>query len=382
MATTDPAPRHYDVLVVGGGPAGSTLAWTLRHHGLSVAVLDKSRFPRDKVCAGWITPAVADALRLDLGDYRRGRVLQAIEGFRVGMIGGKTSETHYGGEPVSYGIRRCEFDHYLLHRSGADLLLGDPFRGMRREGTHWRVSSGPTADLVVGAGGHFCPVARTLGPVAETRGSSALVAAQEVEFEMSPAQRETCPVNPAVPELLFTRDLKGYGWIFRKGDWLNVGLGREARSGLTGHVAAFRDLLIRQGRIPPDTPDRFRGHAYLLYSHPPRRLTDDGVLLIGDAAGLAYPQSGEGIRPAVESALLAARTIIAADGRYTRYALASYGEALTDRFGPRRPVRGVTGLLPDAWKRILAEKLLATRLFARRVVLDRWFLHDHVPALK
>jgi geranylgeranyl reductase family protein len=382
MATSDPGSKHYEVLVVGGGPAGSTLAWTLRRRGLSVTVWDTSRFPRDKVCAGWITPAVADALQLDLVDYRSGRVLQAIDGFRVSMIGGKASETHYGGKPVSYGIRRCEFDHFLLQRSGADLLLGKSFRGMRREGTRWRMSDGSTADLVVGAGGHFCPVAQTLGSLAETRDSPALIAAQEVEFEMSPAQRQSCPVNPTVPELFFTRDLKGYGWIFRKGDWLNVGLGREDRSGLARHVAAFRDLLIRQGRIPSDTPDRFRGHAYLLYKAPPRRLVDGGVLLIGDAAGLAYPQSGEGIRPAVESALLAAETIIAAEGRYTRTALAPYGEELSTRLGPRKPATGAMGLLPDGWKRLLAEKLLASGWFARRVVIDRWFLHDHLPALK
>jgi geranylgeranyl reductase family protein len=377
MATTE----HYDVLIVGGGPAGSTLARRLRRDGLSVAVMDKSRFPRDKVCAGWITPAVAEALRLDLGDYRRGHVLQPIDGFRVCMIGGETSETHYPDGPVSYGIRRCEFDHYMLQRSGAELLLGRPFRGMRREGRRWQISEGPTADLVVGAGGHFCPVARMLGSAVEIRGPSALIAAQEIEFELSPAQREACPVNPAVPELFFCRDLKGYGWIFRKGDFLNVGLGREDGRGLAGYVAAFRDHLIALGRIPPDTPKEFRGHAYLLYSHSPRRLVDDGVLLIGDAAGLAYPQSGEGIRPAVESALLAAGTVIAANGHFTREALAPYGQALSARFGPRQRRAGAAGLLPGPLKRLLAEKLLGTRWFARSVVIDRWFLHRDVPAL-
>ena len=59
-----------DVLIVGGGPAGSTCAWQLRQAGLDVLVMDKQTFPRDKVCAGWITPAVVESLELDLRRLR------------------------------------------------------------------------------------------------------------------------------------------------------------------------------------------------------------------------------------------------------------------------------------------------------------------------
>src|SRR5579862_3658801 len=119
-----------DCLVVGGGPAGSSCARALVQSGFDVLVLDKAEFPRDKVCAGWITPAVIDELQIDLGDYRRERVLQPITGFRTGMIGGGPVFTRYD-RPVSYGIRRCEFDHYLLARSGARLQLGEPLASLR-----------------------------------------------------------------------------------------------------------------------------------------------------------------------------------------------------------------------------------------------------------
>ena len=76
-----------DVLVVGGGPAGSACAWRLARSGLDVVVVDSAAFPRDKVCAGWITPQVIADLDLDLDDYRRGRTLQPITGFRTGLIG-------------------------------------------------------------------------------------------------------------------------------------------------------------------------------------------------------------------------------------------------------------------------------------------------------
>ncbi len=77
-----------DVLIVGGGPAGSTLAWKLVKRGLDVVILDKHTFPRDKVCAGWITPATLELLQIDAEEYARGRVLQQFSGFRTSMIGG------------------------------------------------------------------------------------------------------------------------------------------------------------------------------------------------------------------------------------------------------------------------------------------------------
>jgi flavin-dependent dehydrogenase len=368
-----------DVLIVGGGPAGSSLAWSLRGSGLAVSILDKRDFPRDKVCAGWVTPEVVAALEIDLEAYRKERVLQPITGFRVGLLGGRQVALDYGAQPVSYGIRRFEFDHYLLQRCGARLLLGREFKTMARETSGWLVNGEIRARLVVGAGGHFCPVARASG--ARPPGVEKLVAAQEVEFELSPAQREACVVDAAVPELFFTPDLIGYGWLFRKGDYLNVGLGREDNQALGEHVQAFLAYLERIGRLPPGLPARFKGHAYILYHHALREVLQDGVLLIGDAAGLAYPESGEGIRPAVESALLAGQVIRAAEGDYRLERLAPYRRLLTARFGARPPRPGLLDRVPMGFKRLLARRLLRTRWFVRTVLVNRWFLHRSLPPL-
>lgn len=369
-----------DVLIVGGGPAGSTCARRLRAAGLDVLVLDKKTFPRDKTCAGWITPAVVETLKLDLDDYARGRVLQPIRRFVTGTIGHRPVHTEYG-EVVSYGIRRFEFDDYLLQRCGARQLLGEPFKSLKHDGEQWVVNGRIRSPLVIGAGGHFCPVARYLG--ANLGSDERIVAAQEIEFEMSPAQRAACKVAADRPELYFCDDLKGYGWVFRKGSYLNIGLGREDNFKLSEHVAAFVEGLQRDGRLPPDIPTKFHGHAYLLYPQAPRTLVDDGLLLIGDAAGLAYAQSGEGIRPAVESALLAADAVIAANGDYRRAQLEPYVTNLTARFGKR-----LTGALPkdspafvQRLKQTLAHWLLRRSWFARHVVVDRWFLHRRQPIL-
>ena len=332
--------------------------------------MDKASFPRDKVCAGWITPAVLAALELDPRSYAEACVLQPISGFRTGLIRGRDLETRYP-TTVSFGIRRREFDDYLLRRCGARLRLGQPLKSIERRGRQWIVDGAITTPLIIGAGGHFCPVARFLG--AKLGAGIPAVAAQEVEFEMSPAQSDDCPVRPDTPELYFCRDLKGYGWCFRKGGHLNVGLGRESSHRLPGHLRDFCGFLKQRGRIPWDITDRFNGHAYLLYGQADRKLVDDGVLLVGDAAGLAYPRSGEGIRPAVESGLMAAAIVVEAGEDYRSHQLMVYHRLLSARFGPAKAPMG--GLGPCLLRNILAGPLLGSRWFTRHVVLDRWFLH-------
>jgi flavin-dependent dehydrogenase len=350
----------------------------LKQRGFDVRVLDRARFPRHKVCAGWITPGLVESLRLDLDDYARGRTLQPITGFRTSVIGGREVETTYP-RAVSYGILRAEFDTYLLRRSGAALDEGGG-QGvtpgtLRRDGGEWVIGDDLRAPMLVGAGGHFCPVARWLG----ARGTDdVVVAAQEVEFPLDADQRAACRVRPEVPELFFCRDLEGYGWCFRKGDVLNVGFGRADAHDFPRQARAFAEWLVARGRVPAGLPPRWLGHAYLIHDARRPRLVDDGVLLAGDAAGLAYAQSGEGIRPAVESGLMAAEAIAAAQGDYRRARLEGYRDRLRRRFGAggRRALP-----LPSAWVAALGRTLLARDWFTRRIAIEGWFLHSRTPVL-
>jgi geranylgeranyl reductase family protein len=373
-----------DVVIVGGGPAGSTLARALHDGGLGVSVFDKRSFPRDKICAGWITPAVVGALGLDLEDYARNRVLQPIHGFEIARMGAPGVHNEHGATPVSYGIRRFEFDHYLLARCGAELRTGQAIETLRRDGAHWIVNETLRARLLVGAGGHFCPVARALG--ARPGKGETVVGAQEFEVHMTAEQAAQCGARGDTPRLYFCDDLTGYAWVFRKGDWVNVGIGRENPRELAAHAERFLAALVRDGVLPEAIArTKAKGHAYLLYTHAARPLTADQALLIGDAAGLAYPESGEGIRPAVESATLAAqliRAIEARGGEFSAAALAPYAHAIESRFGPRRWREGLQASPPGVLKQTLAAWLLRTRWFTREVVTRRWFLHDHVAALR
>lgn len=359
-----------DVLIVGGGPAGSSCAKQLVEAGLDVVVLDKSQFPRDKVCAGWITPAVVEELEIDLSDYRRSYVCQDIQAFRTGPMQGPYVHNLYN-DTVSYGIRRYEFDHYLLRRSGARLKLSEPLQQVQRQNSYWIINNSMRASMLVGAGGHFCPVARYLGArVGKTERS---VAAQEIEFKMTAEQAETCPVKADTPELFFYPDLSGYGWLFRKGDFLNIGVGREDTGKISQSATVFVESLKQRGKIPHNTPEKLKGHAYLLYEHAARKLVSDSVLLIGDAAGLAYTESGEGIRPAVESGLMAAEVILHANGDYKESRLKPYLENIATRFGERQAISNAW--LPGNIKRALARQVLSSRFLSRHILLDRFFLH-------
>jgi flavin-dependent dehydrogenase len=371
-----------DAVILGGGPAGSTLARALVAAGKSVVVLDKRTFPRDKTCAGWITPAVIASLRLDLEEYRRGgRVLQPIRAFQIARMGAAPLQVDSGPAPASYGIRRCEFDHFLLARSGAELRTGCAIESLERARGDWIINGRLRTPLLVGAGGHFCPVARKLG--ADLGRSEAVVGAQEFEIELTPAQQARTPLRGDTPQLYFCPDLAGYAWVVRKGNWLNVGIGRREPHLLGEHFAHFLASMVRDGVLEEDVArSRAHGHAYLLYPQAARPLVAEGALLIGDAAGLAYPESGEGIRPAVESALLAAQAIAACAGDYSALRLRGYAQRIEARYGARAAPATQGAGLPGRARQIAASLLLRSQWFAREIVTRRWFLHEHVVPLR
>lgn len=261
--------------------------------------------------------------------------------------------------------------------------MGEPVRSLDRTAGRWIVNGEIEAAMLVGAGGHFCPIASRLGARHDRLAS--VVAAQEVEFEATAEDLQRGSVEPEVPELFFCDDMQGYGWCFRKGNFLNIGLGRLDNRQLAQHVSQFADFLRQRGKVQCDIPAKFHGHAYQLYERIVPKLTDDGVLLIGDAAGFAYAHSGEGIRPAIESGLMAAEVIlsVASQGIQADFSTANlepYRARVKQRFGAPQST-GPTDWMPAAILNFLAARLFASRWFSRHVLLDRWFLHSAEPAM-
>jgi len=355
-----------DVLIVGAGPAGSSCARRLVQAGIDVVIADRAAFPRDKVCTGWITPETIDALELDLTDYAAGRTLQPFTGFALSRWDDEPILCDFD-RPVSYGIRRVELDDYLLRRSGARARLSYGIRTLRRDGSRWRADDDLMATIVIGAGGHDCPVAREMNP---DRGHETIVAAQDAEFR---APDGSLDPPASRPSLVVWPDLLGYGWVVRKGEFLSVGAGRLHDSAWSAAMQDFHALLRRR-RVAGVESARFRGHAYLLNTTSRRRLAGDGLILAGDAAGLALAPSGEGILAAAESGAMAAATAIAAL-QGDRSAFDAYAAAIVRRFGPRATGRARPW---PAWVGPAVSRLLfKSPKLARRLLLERSFLHQN-----
>lgn len=291
-----------EVLIVGGGPAGATCADALRRRGIDCLILDRAMFPRLKLCAGWVPPQVFADLGIDPAEYPHG--LRTFRRLHVSVRG-----IGFPVPTLQYAIRRYEFDAWLLRRSGAPVQMHH-VRSIVREGDRYIVDGTYAGTYLVGAGGTNCPVARTFFRQANERSSAALIVTQEEEFPYE-VEDERC-------YLWFLEDgLPGYAWYVPKaGGYVNVGVGGKAEGlrshgdTITRHWDRLVDKLTRRGLVRDHDfhPD---GYAYYL-REPSRTLRIDNAFIVGDAAGLATVDMGEGIEPAVRSGSLAAAAI--ADG--------------------------------------------------------------------
>jgi flavin-dependent dehydrogenase len=298
--------------------------------------------------------------------------MQPITGFRTSVLGppprfarrqAATVETRYP-QIVSYAIRRYEFDNFLLRRSDAQIIEGTALASLERRGECWLANNEIEARVVIGAGGHFCPVARLLRG---QRDDERPVVAKEAEFKLEDGGSN---VAGDTPELFFCRDLEGYGWCVRKGEYLNIGIGRRDNGDLNEHVEEFMGFLERTQKARRATFVRWHGHAYLAWGAGPRPLVADGIVIAGDAAGLAYPESGEGIKPAVESGRLAAETLLNARGNMRAEDLRPYETELRRRYPAARRTPNALA----AAVRAIGRTLMRSPLFTRHVLIDRWFL--------
>ncbi len=296
--------KHFETIIIGGGPAGSSCAWKLKQQGRTALILDKQNFPRLKLCAGWITSKVLDDLEFTKADYPY-PILDLKVRMHVNPI--PFSFTWFPTRWANYSIRRTEFDHWLLERSGTPVVSHHVKQIVQEEGLYI-IDNEFSCKYLVGAGGTMCPVRRTF--FSKLRRKEDQIATLEKEFEY-PQRQDTCHL------FFFYRGLKGYSWYVPKGNGhVNIGIGglsvgfRKSGANIHDLFKKFLGDLVQEGLLDASTAENLKdtGHPYYLYAYE-GEVKRENCFLIGDSAGLASVDMGEGIGPAIESGLMVANEI-------------------------------------------------------------------------
>lgn len=347
-----PEPRDVDVLVVGAGPGGSSAAYYLASHGLEVLMVERSNFPREKVCGDGITPRGVRQL-LEMGIDPLGPGFERIDGLRV----------YRGDQPIlempwptlseypDYGVvrARSDFDESLaLHAVAAGATLEQGTEAMEPIFENgWvvgaklrRVEGGEAFDvrarLVIAADGASSRFGQAAG-VRRDAGRPIGIAARRYYR----TRRDVGPWMESWLELVSDgKMLPGYGWIFPVSDGvINVG------AGLQNTFRGFKDVSARGvfqhfiNMLPQEweiNEENAMGHVLSgpipmgMNRRPP---AVPGLLLIGDAAGVVNPFNGEGIAYAMESGQLAADLAFQAVSEGNPALAQVYPSALQERYG-------------------------------------------------
>jgi len=295
--------ERFDAIVIGAGPAGSTAAFRLSRAGARVLLLDRERFPRDKPCGGGLTYRAVRQLPVSVEPVVEDTVRRVQLGFRYGRSFERRTEG-----PLILMTQRRRLDAHLAEQAaeaGAEFRDGVRATALEAddEGVTVRFGgSAASAPVALGADGVNGLTGRALGIVGRREHGVAL------EGNVSHVHAREDYRGRAVVDLGAVPG--GYAWVFPKGDHVNVGVGGWESEG--PRLRAHLERACAEYGVPAERLESVRGYR-LPMRRPGDRARSGRVLLVGDAAGLVDPLSGDGMYEAFVSSRLAAESVLRGD---------------------------------------------------------------------
>jgi geranylgeranyl reductase family protein len=315
-----PRSKKYDVVIVGGGPAGSTAAALLSGNGFETLLIDKSSFPRRKLCGGLLTNKTLDLLAHLLSETPQSLTARDFIEYRTNiyeLYAGECLLTVDSSELPFYLVDRARYDSFLLNNarlSGATIVEGERITGVDQGTSEVIGSSGKRypGRIIIGSDGVNSVVRRALpaGRRDEMRRVRYLATALQLSLERSDCNGPLRDLTSL--RIYLDTGVFGYSWVFPNRERIVVGSG-----GLMGTTRDLRESFMSYlgmlGLATP-VPAKIFGHLIPCGGFM-REPAFRNVLLIGDAAGFVDPLTGEGIYYAHKSAQLAFESIRDAFGK-------------------------------------------------------------------
>lgn len=305
---------NYDVIVVGAGPAGATAAKFLAEKGVSVLLVDKSKFPRDKPCGGAMSIRTLKRFPYISEDL----VSSYSFGGSVYSSSLKNRVVVQNDDPIAAFVVRKDFDHGLVRlavKSGAKLQDGASATDLKilNNKAVLLLDTGESVEsqLVIGADGVWSVVAKKSG-LGQHYPNIGRCLYQEVTLT-NDVLDEYFTKRKNFQLFLKFMGIDGFGWIAPKDGCVNIGMGemqgsspqQQNKRPLKELYSEFIHALVERKLIPPTiTSQTLQGGALPL--QPFKKTFTDRVVLCGDAAGQMNPLTGDGIHYAMSAGMFAA----------------------------------------------------------------------------